>query len=48
MMITAMLKAMTPDRACVDHLCRLCDEDACGRAQCPIEQHVRALETEAR
>lgn len=44
MALDAMLAAITTDRAKADHLCRLCDEDACG-ADCPVER--RACEIEA-
>ncbi len=35
--IDALLGALSVDRRGADHLCRLCDEAACGLAACPVE-----------
>ena len=37
--LDAMLAAITTDRVQADHLCRLCDEEACG-ADCPVERRA--------
>lgn len=39
--IDHLLTALTPDAARADHICRLCDEDACGLADCPVERAAR-------
>lgn len=41
--LDAMLAALTEGRAQADHLCRLCDETACGD-DCPVEARARAIE----
>jgi DNA-binding MarR family transcriptional regulator len=41
--VTQMLEALTTGRAAADHLCRLCDETACGGAACPVERRAVAL-----
>ena len=41
--LEAMLAALTEGRAQANHLCRLCDETACGE-DCPVEARARALE----
>jgi DNA-binding MarR family transcriptional regulator len=33
-----LLEALTTDRRGADHICRLCDEEACGLDTCPVEQ----------
>lgn len=33
-----LLEALTTDRHEADHICRLCDEEACGLDTCPVEQ----------
>ena len=42
--MTAMLVGLTTGRDQSDHLCRLCDEPACG-ADCPVELQARRLES---
>jgi DNA-binding MarR family transcriptional regulator len=42
--VTAMLVAATTDRRTADHLCRLCDEEACGGKACPVEREACRLE----
>lgn len=44
--LDAMLAALTSGREGADHLCRLCDEDACG-AGCPVERRARRIEADA-
>ncbi|MGP1397598.1 MAG: MarR family winged helix-turn-helix transcriptional regulator [Inquilinaceae bacterium] len=36
-LIETLLAAMTKDRRQADHICRLCDEDVCPEATCPVE-----------
>jgi MarR family transcriptional regulator, negative regulator of the multidrug operon emrRAB len=38
--VDAMLTALTQGRQSADHLCRLCDETACG-PDCPVEAKAR-------
>jgi DNA-binding MarR family transcriptional regulator len=38
-----LLAGLTTGRRQADHLCRLCDEDACGAA-CPVESAARRIE----
>lgn len=45
-LVGGLLAAMTPSRAEADHLCRLCDEEACGD-DCPVEARARAIEAAA-
>ncbi|MDR6679207.1 MarR family winged helix-turn-helix transcriptional regulator [Pseudomonas oryzihabitans] len=40
--LEAMLAALTTGRQQADHLCRFCDESACGAA-CPVEAKARQL-----
>jgi MarR family transcriptional regulator, negative regulator of the multidrug operon emrRAB len=40
--ITRLLEELTTSRSVADHICRLCDEGACGRDDCPVER--RAVE----
>lgn len=42
--IDRLLAALTPDRRTADHICRFCDEVACGAEDCPVE---RAAQTGA-
>jgi DNA-binding MarR family transcriptional regulator len=42
--MTPLLVGLTTGRAQSDHLCRLCDEPACG-ADCPVELEVRRIES---
>ena len=42
-LVDALLAALTPDVRTADHICRLCDEDACGLDDCPVERRARAL-----
>ena len=42
-LIGALLAALTTDRAGADRMCRLCDEEACGLDDCPVERAARAL-----
>jgi DNA-binding MarR family transcriptional regulator len=41
--VTRILEALTTGRTEADHICRLCDEDACGRDDCPVERRAVAL-----
>jgi DNA-binding MarR family transcriptional regulator len=41
-LVTALLRRLTTGRQVADHICRLCDEAACGREDCPVER--RAVE----
>ena len=43
-LIEALLDAMTRDRQQADHICRLCDEDVCPEATCPVEGAARRVE----
>jgi DNA-binding MarR family transcriptional regulator len=42
--VSAMLVKATTSRRVADHLCRLCDEGACGGSQCPVERRACAIE----
>lgn len=42
-LVDAVLAALTTDRRTCDRMCRLCDEDACGREDCPVERRAREL-----
>jgi DNA-binding MarR family transcriptional regulator len=42
--MTPMLVGLTTGRAQSDHLCRLCDEPACG-PNCPVELEARRIES---
>ena len=42
--LSAMLATLTESRNQADHLCRLCDETACGAEDCPVEIAVVRLE----
>ena len=42
-MIGTMLTGLTRGRREADHICRLCDEDACGRDICPVERQAVRL-----
>lgn len=37
-----LLTALTPDRRTADHICRFCDEVACGSEDCPVERAAQA------
>lgn len=41
--VTQVLEALTTGRAAADHLCRFCDEAACGGEACPVERRAVAL-----
>lgn len=41
--VTQVLERLTTDRTAADHLCRLCDEAACGGDACPVERRAVAL-----
>lgn len=41
LLIEALLGAITLDRQQADHICRLCDEDVCPEATCPVERAAR-------
>jgi MarR family transcriptional regulator, negative regulator of the multidrug operon emrRAB len=41
--VVGMLERLTTSRAAADHICRLCDEEACGRDDCPVERRAVAL-----
>lgn len=43
-LMSVLLTALTESRPVADHLCRLCDEAACGGDACPVEVRARALE----
>ena len=43
-LIETLLDAMTRDRRHADHICRLCDEDVCPQATCPVECAARRIE----
>jgi MarR family transcriptional regulator, negative regulator of the multidrug operon emrRAB len=40
--LSRILAALTQGRESADHICRFCDEGACGQEECPVE--VRAIE----
>lgn len=40
--LSRILAALTRGRESADHICRFCDEGACGQEECPVE--VRAIE----
>ena len=40
-LLETLLGAMTQDRQQADHICRLCDEDVCPEATCPVECAAR-------
>ncbi len=42
-LLEKMLAAMTTDEACASSLCRLCEEEVCPQATCPVEQQARRL-----
>jgi DNA-binding MarR family transcriptional regulator len=41
--LSRILEELTTSRTAADHICRLCDEDACGRDDCPVERRAVAL-----
>ena len=43
-LIETLLGAMTLDRPQANHICRLCDEDTCPGATCPVECAARSAE----
>jgi MarR family transcriptional regulator, negative regulator of the multidrug operon emrRAB len=43
-MVSRILAELTASRSVADHMCRLCDEVACGQDSCPVE--CRAVEIE--
>jgi DNA-binding MarR family transcriptional regulator len=42
--IVAMLARLTTGRREADHICRLCDEVACGGDRCPVERRAVELD----
>jgi len=42
-MLATLLTGLTHGRREADHICRLCDEDACGLDICPVEQQAVRL-----
>lgn len=44
-LIETLLGAMAQNRQQADHICRLCDEDVCPEATCPVEGAARRVET---
>lgn len=40
-----LLRRLTTGRRAADHICRLCDEAACGREDCPVERRAVELGT---
>lgn len=43
-LVETLLGAITRDRQQADHICRLCDEDTCPEAICPVECAARRTE----
>ena len=43
-LIETLLGVMTGNRPQADHMCRMCDEDACPGATCPVERAARRTE----
>ena len=41
--LSRLLEELTTSRTAADHICRLCDENACGRDDCPVERRAVAL-----
>ena len=41
--LSRILEELTTSRTAADHICRLCDENACGRDDCPVERRAVAL-----
>ena len=41
--LSRILEDLTTSQTAADHICRLCDEDACGRDDCPVERRAVAL-----
>ncbi|MCC5972638.1 MAG: MarR family transcriptional regulator [Rubellimicrobium sp.] len=41
--VAGILERLTTSRAIADHMCRLCDEKACGGEDCPVERRAIAL-----
>ena len=41
--VARVLERLTTSRTVADHICRLCDEEACGRNDCPVERRAVAL-----
>jgi hypothetical protein len=39
--VEKMLVALTPDVAVAEHVCRLCDLDACPQERCPADPDAR-------
>lgn len=44
-LMETLLDAITRDRQQANHICRLCDEDVCPEATCPVECAARRAET---
>ena len=40
--VTRILISLASDRAKLDHGVHFCDEEACGREDCPAERHLMA------
>ena len=43
-LVSKMLVGVTESRAEANHLCRLCDEDVCCQATCPVERETCRIE----
>ncbi len=41
--LTRLLRSLTTSREASDHICRLCDEEACGHDDCPVERRAREI-----
>ena len=41
--LSRILEELTTSRTAADHICRLCDEVACGGDDCPVERRAVAL-----
>ena len=44
LIVERLLEALTQDRENADHICRMCDEDVCPEAACPVEFAVKRIE----
>jgi DNA-binding MarR family transcriptional regulator len=41
--VVGVLERLTTSHLVADHICRLCDEEACGPDDCPVERRAVAL-----
>ncbi len=41
--VVEVLERLTTSRLVADNICRLCDEETCGRDDCPVERRAVAL-----